>query len=82
MSDMKCPFCNGELYGCIGHQYCRNEKCEMCDEMMPQELLDLLYRTRKALGIAVDALKRILNHATAIDTARCRAEMALKEITA
>lgn len=59
MSDMKCPFCNGELYGCIGHPYCRNEKCEMCDEMMPQELLDLLERTRKALEIAVDALNTV-----------------------
>ena len=53
MSELKCPFCNGELYGCIGHPYCRNEKCEMCDEMMPQELLDLLYRTRKALELAI-----------------------------
>lgn len=56
MSNLKCPFCGGELYGCIGHPYCRNEKCEMCDEMMPQELLDLLDRTRKALDVAVDAL--------------------------
>lgn len=38
--------------------------------------------TRKALGIAVDALKRIKNHATAIDTAICRAEVALEQITA
>lgn len=35
------------------------EKYEMCDEPMPQELLDLLCRTRKALEIAVDALKKI-----------------------
>ena len=40
-----------------------------------------LKRTRKALDVAVDALKRILNHATAIDTARCRAEVALEQIT-
>ena len=63
MSDMKCPFCNGELYGCIGHPYCRNEKCEMCDEMMPQELLDLLERTRKSLNTAVVALKFVANTA-------------------
>ena len=31
----------------------------MCDEMMPQEMLDLLYRTRKELEIAVDMLKEI-----------------------
>lgn len=59
MSKLKCPFCNGELYGCIGHPYCRNEKCEMCDEMMPQELLDLLYRTQKELGIAKSKLNGI-----------------------
>lgn len=59
MSNLKCPFCNGELYGCIEQPYCRNEKCEMCDEPMPRELLDLLYRTRKALEIAVNALKEL-----------------------
>jgi len=56
-SKLKCPFCGGELYGCIGHPYCRNEKCEMCDEMMPQELLDLLDRTRKALDVAIQYIK-------------------------
>lgn len=59
MSNMKCPFCNGKLYGCIGHPYCRNEKCEMCDEMMPQELLDLLERTRKALDLAIRGLETV-----------------------
>ena len=57
MSDMKCPFCNGELVGTIGHPICRNQDCVMCDETMPKELLDLLERTRKVLEIAVDALK-------------------------
>ena len=47
-----------------------------------RDLKDELDRTRKALNVAVDALKRIKNHATAIDTARSRAEMALAEITA
>lgn len=61
MSDMKCPFCNGKLYGCIGHPYCRNEKCEMCDEMMPQELLDLLERTRKALDKGMEHITGLNN---------------------
>lgn len=60
-SELKCPFCNGKLYGCIGHPYCRNEKCEMCDEMMPQELLDLLERTRKALEIARKAMNQVMS---------------------
>lgn len=59
MSDMKCPFCNGELVGTIGHPICRNQDCVMCDDPMPQELLELLDRTRKALDVAVDALKYI-----------------------
>lgn len=85
MSDMKCPFCNGELYGCIGHPYCRNEKCEMCDEMMPQELLDLLERTRKALDIAVDVLTRIaVSPETMMEPEKVvpqLADLALKQIT-
>ena len=57
MSDMKCPFCNGELVGTIGHPICRNQDCVMCDDPMPQDLLEELIRTRKALDVAVDALK-------------------------
>lgn len=57
MSDMKCAFCNGELVGTMGHPICRNQNCVMCDDPMPQDLLEELIRTRKALEIAVDALK-------------------------
>lgn len=56
MSDMKCPFCNGELVGTIGHPICRNQNCVMCDDPMPQDLLEELTRTRKALEISVDAM--------------------------
>lgn len=49
MSNMKCPFCNGELVGTIGHPICRNQNCVMCDDPMPQDLLEELIRTRKAL---------------------------------
>lgn len=51
MSNMKCPFCNGELVGTIGHPICRNQNCVMCDDPMPQDLLEELIRTRKALEI-------------------------------
>lgn len=80
MSEMKCPFCNGELVGTIGHPICRNQDCVMCDDPMPQELLEELIRTRKALDRAKWWLKEIVeNHRfTPISTA----EKALAEITA
>jgi len=59
-NDMKCPFCNGELVGTIGHPICRNQNCVMCDDPMPQDLLEELIRTRKALDVAVDAINKIL----------------------
>ena len=58
---MKCPFCNGELVGTIGHPICRNQNCVMCDDPMPQDLLEELITTRKALDVAVDALNKIYN---------------------
>lgn len=58
-SKLKCPFCNSELVGTITCPYCRNEKCEMCDEMLPRELLDLLDSTRKDLEIARKALEEL-----------------------
>lgn len=96
MSDIKCPFCQDELIPCIKNQndwiyHCDNQKCPMYDDadnenakhlLASEDLWQELIRTRKALDVAVDALKRIKNHATAIDTARSRAEMALDEITA
>ena len=57
MSDMKCPFCQQELVGTIGHPICRNQNCVMCDDPMPRDLLEELIRTRKALDVAVDVLK-------------------------
>lgn len=58
-NEFKCPFCNGELVGTIGHPICRNQDCVMCDDPMPQDLLEELIRTRKALDVAVDKLKGI-----------------------
>lgn len=57
MNDMKCPFCNGELVGTIGHPICRNQNCVMCDDPMPQDLLEELIRTRKALDVAIKYIK-------------------------
>lgn len=62
MSSIKCPFCNGELVGTMGHPICRNQNCVMCDDPMPQDLLEELIRTRKALEIAVKRLGYIKNN--------------------
>lgn len=61
MSDMKCPFCNGELVGTIGHPICRNQNCVMCDDPMPQDLLEELIRTREALDVANEKLRHCVN---------------------
>lgn len=58
-SKLKCPFCDAELVGTIGHPICRNQDCVMCDDPMPQDLLEELIRTRKALEIARKALKNM-----------------------
>lgn len=81
-----CPFCQQELKCWDEPQdtIYSNWSCPNCrrfaygNKLIWQELI----RTRKALDVAVDGLERILNHATAIDTARCRAEIALEQITA
>lgn len=78
MSDMKCPFCGGEM---IGSGICHyNPDCPIHDNPVPIEVLDLLERTRKALDRAKWWLNEIVeNHrCTPISTA----EMAQKEITA
>lgn len=59
MSNMKCPFCQQELVGTIGHPICRNQNCVMCDDPMPQDLLEELIRTRKALAFAKSKLNGI-----------------------
>ena len=56
MSNMKCPFCQQEMIcgGTICHY---NPDCPIHDNPVPTEILELLDRTRKALNVAVDALK-------------------------
>lgn len=56
MSDKICPLCQQELYY-LGEDiyYCPNHEKYMGSEELWQELI----RTRKALDVAVDALKEI-----------------------
>lgn len=58
MSDIKCPFCGGKMI--CGNTICHyNPDCPIHDIFVPTEVLELLDRTRKALDVAVDALKSI-----------------------
>ena len=61
MTDMKCPFCNQELDRDLkGECGCINEQCQKSVFMFgSEELWQELIRTRKALEIAVDALREI-----------------------
>lgn len=59
MSDMKCPVCNvGYVHESVNHWCCDYEFCSSYDET-DTETYDILIRTRKALDVAVDALKQI-----------------------
>lgn len=54
MSDMKCPFCQQKLVYDSGiEQWC----CDKCHLSGGYKLWKVLINTRKALDIAVDALK-------------------------
>lgn len=61
MSELKCPFCNSELdMDMCGECGCPNEQCKKSVFMFgSEELWQELIRTRKALEIAVDALREI-----------------------
>ena len=55
--DMKCPVCNvGYIHESVNHWCCDYEFCPSYDET-DTETYDILIRTRKALEIAVDAIK-------------------------
>jgi hypothetical protein len=57
MSDMKCPVCNvGYVHESVNHWCCDYEFCPSYDET-DTETYDILIRTRKALDVALDALK-------------------------
>lgn len=92
MSNMKCPFCQQELKDQwvgqnVAHEYFDCPKCKMNGN---PKLWQELIRTRKALGIAVDALKDNLSQANftqMLDASRfhcirTKCEFALEQITA
>ena len=55
MTDMKCPFCNSELERVYSRPF--QLICGKCGSLGTDELWQELIRTRKALDVAVDALK-------------------------
>ena len=63
MSDMKCPFCGQKLESFFVENRsvfaCCNLNCKGYFMNAPKELWQELIRTRKALDVAVDALKRL-----------------------
>lgn len=57
---LKCPICGGEMIGNIGSPICHyNQDCPIHDRSIPQEIYDLLERTRKALDKAKNGLKEL-----------------------
>lgn len=55
-----CPFCGSVMVGTNGHPICHsNPDCVIHDESIPQELLDKLETTRKALDLAIKHLEGI-----------------------
>ena len=88
MSDMKCPVCNvGYVHESVNHWCCGYEFCPSYSET-DTETYDILIRTRKALDVAGDALKRVRRY-TAINQfapksreAHIVAKKALEQITA
>ena len=85
MSELKCPFCQQELdyddllCSCI-NEYCEESFDMVGTELLWQKVIDLkqeLIRTRKALDVAVDGLKKMTWGCDSSD-----AEHLLKEITA
>ena len=57
---LKCPICGGEMIGNLGSPICHyNQDCPIHDRSIPQEIYDLLERTRKALDVATGFIKGI-----------------------
>ena len=65
-SKLKCPFCGEELDWCLScplpTMSCPNHNCKAYDFLMTQNCWRELIRTRKALDVAVDALKDTNNY--------------------
>ena len=76
MSDMKCPFCQQEAYITEWESANSEAYCPHCDTAGDLKLWQELICTRKALDVAVDALKELKRHGV------CGADIALEKITA
>ena len=91
MSDMKCPFCNKKLepIGTSGQFQCGTWGCDASFNFIAtRDVWEYIARTRKALDVAVDALKTVRRY-TAINQfapksreAHIVAKKALAQITA
>lgn len=77
MSRTVCSWCKAPLVLKDDILVCSNTDCPACDEKYLHEALN---RTRKALDVAVDALKDFSIHPD--DSAKKYAKKALAEITA
>lgn len=77
-----CPFCGSVMIGTNGHPICHsNPDCVIHDESIPQELLDKLEATKKALDVAKEGLKEIQDKGEYVNPIEL-AESYLDEITA
>ena len=86
MSKLKCPFCQQELqetFGIIKQFWCSNyyNHTHPINLQGTKELWQELIRTRKALDVAVDALKEIQDKGEYVNPIEL-AESCLDEITA
>ena len=78
MSELKCPFCQQELRK-IHPTYVICDNCRITGD---SELWQELIRTRKALDVAVDALKLLKEKAYLTEYAQGVVAKALNKITA
>lgn len=85
MSELKCPFCNGKLEQVFIHGIqswaCTNLECKGYFMTATKDMWQELIRTRKALGIAVDALNRIDKQLMTGIEMTSQARNALEQIT-
>ena len=88
MSKLICPFCNSELHkDSDGYYTCYTDNCGCMKyggngASGSESLWLALIRTRKALDVAVGAMKEINKNAFLTDYAQSVLDKALKEITA
>ena len=85
MSDIKCPFCNKKLepIGTSGQFQCGTWGCDASFNFIAtRDVWEYIDRTRKALDVAVDALKLLKEKAYLTEYAQGVVAKALNKITA